>query len=86
VLTKAQKILGAEFTQLYGLTETVGAGAYLLPDAHRGERLRSCGVPYPGFEMAVVDGSGKPVPQGEVGRQAKEKNTFFGDLPIRSPE
>ncbi len=77
VLTKAQKILGAEFTQLYGLTETVGAGTYLVPDAHRGERLRSCGLPYPGFKMAVVDGSGKPVPQGEVGEIVIKSKTIM---------
>ncbi len=69
VLVNAQRVLGANFTQLYGLTETVGAGTYLPPEAHDPARgkLRSCGLPYPGFVIEVLDENGKPVPQGQVG-------------------
>ena len=69
VLLKAKELLGAGFTQLYGLTETVGGGTFLAPEDHdpaRG-RLRSCGRPYPKFEVKVVDGAGRTLPVGEVG-------------------
>jgi fatty-acyl-CoA synthase len=57
VLEAAQTRLGASFTQLYGLTETMGLGTYLPPEAHEGARLRSCGRPSPGMEARVtVDG------------------------------
>jgi acyl-CoA synthetase (AMP-forming)/AMP-acid ligase II len=54
VLKAAQLRFGASFTQLYGLTETIGAGTYLPPEAHEGARLRSCGVPSPGVEIRVM--------------------------------
>ncbi|MEO8927355.1 MAG: long-chain-fatty-acid--CoA ligase [Caulobacteraceae bacterium] len=50
----AQARFGASFTQLYGLTETIGAGTYLPPEAHEGARLRSCGLPSPGVEVRVM--------------------------------
>jgi fatty-acyl-CoA synthase len=54
---------------LYGLTEASGGGTILPPDAHDPQlgKLRSCGKPYPGFELQIVDPSGQPVPTGEVG-------------------
>ena len=69
LLVEAQEIMGAMFTQLYGLTETVGAATYLPPEAHDPSwgKLRSCGVPYPGAVVRCVDVAGNPVPAGEVG-------------------
>lgn len=69
LLRDAVEIMGARFTQLYGLTETVGAGTFLPPEAHDPSwgKLRSCGVPWPGAVVRVVDGEGKPVPTGDVG-------------------
>jgi acyl-CoA synthetase (AMP-forming)/AMP-acid ligase II len=69
LLREAVEIMGARFTQLYGLTETVGAGTYLPPEAHNPAwgKLRSCGVPWPGAVVRVVDGEGKPVKTGDVG-------------------
>lgn len=69
LLRTAVEIMDARFTQLYGLTETVGAGTFLPPEAHDPAwgKLRSCGVPWPGAVVRVVDGEGKPVPTGEVG-------------------
>jgi acyl-CoA synthetase (AMP-forming)/AMP-acid ligase II len=69
LLRTAVEIMGARFTQLYGLTETVGAGTFLPPEAHDPSwgKLRSCGLPWPGAVVRVVDGDGKPVPTGEVG-------------------
>lgn len=69
LLLEATDIMGARFTQLYGLTETVGAGTFLPPEAHDPSwgKLRSCGVPWPGAVVRVVDGDGNAVPTGEVG-------------------
>lgn len=69
LLRKAVDIMDARFTQLYGLTETVGAGTFLPPEAHDPAwgKLRSCGVPWPGAIVRVVDGEGRPLPCGEVG-------------------
>ncbi|MEL7108589.1 MAG: long-chain-fatty-acid--CoA ligase [Pseudomonadota bacterium] len=69
LLTTAVEVMGARFTQLYGLTETVGGGTYLPPEAHEPSwgKLRSCGVPYPSTIIRCVDGDGNPVPTGEVG-------------------
>ena len=69
LLTTAVDVMGARFTQVYGLTETVGGGTYLPPEAHEPSwgKLRSCGVPYPSTIIRCVDGDGNPVPTGEVG-------------------
>ena len=59
VLTQALETFGCQFMQLYGLTETTGAITRLAPEDHdpenRPELLRSCGKPFPGVEMRVVD-------------------------------
>jgi acyl-CoA synthetase (AMP-forming)/AMP-acid ligase II len=54
---------------LYGLTEVSGAATILPPEAHDPAlgKLRSCGKPYPNFELRIVDANGQPVPPGEVG-------------------
>lgn len=69
VLERAQKRFGCEFLQFYGMTETVGAGTYLPAAAHDPAKgkLRSCGVPWPGVEVRVVDANDNEVPLGEVG-------------------
>ncbi len=81
VLLAATKLFGCEFTQLYGLTETVGAGTALDAASHDPARgkLRSCGRPYPGFEIRVVGDDGKSVPQGAVGEiQIKSPTVMKG--------
>jgi len=79
VLLRAARVLGAEFTQLYGMTETVGGGTYLPAEAHDPAKgkLRSCGLPYPGYEIKVVDGSGNALKQGEVGEILIRCNTLM---------
>ncbi|MEO1662335.1 MAG: long-chain-fatty-acid--CoA ligase [Pseudomonadota bacterium] len=69
LLTTAVEVMGARFTQVYGLTETVGGGTYLPPEAHNPSwgKLRSCGVPYPSTIIRCVDSDGNAVPTGEVG-------------------
>jgi len=79
VLLRAKKLFGCSFAQLYGLTETVGAGTALDDPSHDPARgkLRSCGKPYPGFEIRVVGADGKPVPQGEVGEIVMKSPTVM---------
>jgi acyl-CoA synthetase (AMP-forming)/AMP-acid ligase II len=69
LLAAAQKRFGCGFLQFYGMTETVGAGTYLPPEAHDPAKgkLRSCGIPWPGIEVRCVDANGRDVPDGEVG-------------------
>lgn len=69
LLLEARELMGCNFCQLYGLTETVGGGTFLPPEAHDPSwgKLRSCGVPYPGTIVKCVDGEGNSVAQGEVG-------------------
>ena len=64
--------MDARFTQLYGLTETVGGATFLPPEAHEPAwgKLRSCGVPYPGTIIRCMDAEGNPVPTGEIGEIA----------------
>ena len=72
LLLDAKDIMGAKFTQLYGLTETGGCGTYLPPEAHDPSwgKLRSCGVPYPATIVRCLDAEGNSVPTGEVGEIA----------------
>lgn len=69
-LTRATALLGCDFMQAYGLTETTGGPVTNLPPtdhvAGRG-KLRSCGIPAPNREVRVVDGQGRSLPTGEVG-------------------
>jgi fatty-acyl-CoA synthase len=67
LLKTAQALFGCDFYGLYGLTETSGAGTCLMPEAHVGGRLRSCGQAYPGIDITVVDADGRELPPGEVG-------------------
>src|SRR5262249_16845963 len=69
VLLRAQKMMGCDFIQLYGLTETTGGGTHLPPEAHDPAKgkLRSCGISLLGCEIRVVDGEGNLVPIGDVG-------------------
>ena len=75
VLRRAQDRFGSEFSQLYGLTETIGGGAYLPPADHDPGlgKLRACGKPSPGYEVRIRL-EGRDAETGEV-----------GEIEIRSP-
>ncbi len=68
-LLKAIEVMGCEFWQVYGLTETSGIGTTLPPEAHDPAlgKLRSCGSKYTGVEIKVVDDTNNELPTGEVG-------------------
>lgn len=72
VLVESMKTLRCDFIQLYGMTETTGAITVLDSEDHdpegRPHLLRSCGKPYPGIEIRVVEpATGEPLPPGSVG-------------------
>jgi acyl-CoA synthetase (AMP-forming)/AMP-acid ligase II len=76
LLKRASARFRCEFTQLYGMTETCGAGTFLPNEAHEPAKgkLRSCGAAWPGVELKIVAADGAEVPRGAV-----------GEVQIRSP-
>ncbi len=70
LLKDSQEIFGCDFYQVYGLTETTGAGTVLPPPDHADGRLRSCGKSYPGIDIKIVGADGESLPPGKVGEIA----------------
>lgn len=63
----------AEFVQCYGATETSGTVVVLPPSDHDpagNRRMLSCGRPYPGNEVRIVDADMAALPVGAVGEIA----------------
>ncbi|RKN12588.1 long-chain-fatty-acid--CoA ligase [Streptomyces radicis] len=69
LLKQCLEVMGCDFAQIYGLTETCASAVCLPPADHvpGGPRLRAAGRPYPGVAVQAVDRSGAPLPPGEVG-------------------
>jgi acyl-CoA synthetase (AMP-forming)/AMP-acid ligase II len=69
LLLTAKSVMGCDFIQVYGLTETTGGGTWLAPEDHDPERgkLRSCGKPVFGHEIRVVDAEGRELARNQVG-------------------
>ena len=73
VLSQAIDVFACNFVQLYGMTETTGAITLLRAEDHEPggdhpERLRSCGVPFEGVELRIVDlATGSDAPTGSPG-------------------
>ena len=81
LLLAAKEIMGCDFMQVYGLTETTGGGTTLPPEDHDPARgkLRSCGRPSPGHDIRVVDADGRALPPGDVGEiQIRASNVMKG--------
>jgi fatty-acyl-CoA synthase len=76
LLRRASARFGCEFVQLYGMTETCGAGTFLPHADHDPAKgkLRSCGAAWPGLDLKIVGGDGAEVERGAV-----------GEVVIRSP-
>ncbi|WP_456695955.1 long-chain-fatty-acid--CoA ligase [Aeromicrobium sp. P5_D10] len=58
VMLGAQKVFGAQLSQSYGLTETIGVTTFLRPEDHvvgEDSKLRSAGRAVPGLEVAIID-------------------------------
>jgi long-chain acyl-CoA synthetase len=73
VLRRAIAVFGCGFSHVYGMTETAGTVVTLAPEDHDPDgpllhRLRSCGLPMPWNEFALIDpATGNRVATGEVG-------------------
>jgi acyl-CoA synthetase (AMP-forming)/AMP-acid ligase II len=69
LLARASARFGCEFVQLYGMTETCGAGTFLSHADHDPAKgkLRSCGVAWPGLELKIVGEDGTEAARGAVG-------------------
>lgn len=73
VLVGAMRLMGCDFIQVYGLTETTGAVTALMPEDHdpggpKADLLRSAGKPWGDVEIRIVDSdTGQNLPDGEVG-------------------
>ena len=69
VLLTATEIFKCKFCQVYGLTETSGAGTMLPPEDHDPARgkLRSCGKPAATAEVRIIGHDGEILPANEVG-------------------
>ena len=73
LLRRADRVLGVDLAQGYGMTELSGNAVFLDAAAHRrglaGEEhlLRAAGRPAPGVEVRVADEDDHPVADGEVG-------------------
>lgn len=75
ILEEGLEVLGCEFAQIYGLTETGNTAVCLRPEDHRRpELLTAAGRPYPGVQLKVIDAAGQSLPSGAV-----------GEICIRSP-
>jgi fatty-acyl-CoA synthase len=77
LLQRAIAVMGCEFAQMYGMTETAGSMTVLHPSDHadpHARKMSSCGRPYPGVEVAIVDAEGNQLPSDTV-----------GEIVIRSP-
>ena len=68
-LVKAIETMQCDFWQVYGLTENCGMGTVMAPEYHDPAKgkLRSCGQPYPGVEIKIVDTDNNRLGVGEVG-------------------
>ena len=81
VLLTARDIFKCDFCQVYGLTETCGAGTILLPEDHDPARgkLRSCGKTAPSAELRIFGEAGETMPANQVGEIAyKSKSVMKG--------
>jgi acyl-CoA synthetase (AMP-forming)/AMP-acid ligase II len=82
LLRQCMDVFGAQFIQVYGMTETTGSICMLPPEDHDpngNQRMRSAGKPLPGVELRIVDGAGNDLPLGEVGEVwTRSSNNMLG--------
>lgn len=73
LLREAVRVIGCDFMQVYGLTETTGAVVGLTPADHADPdhpRLASTGRAFPGVELAILSPEGERLAPGETGEIA----------------
>lgn len=93
VLRRALAVFGADFIQMYGMTETTGTVVNLSPADHmlalagRPELLRSCGRPSVGVELKIMDTASRELAPGEVGEIWVKSETnlqSYYNLPVET--
>jgi acyl-CoA synthetase (AMP-forming)/AMP-acid ligase II len=69
LLQRSLEVIGCQFLQIYASTETGNVAVCLPPADHYpgSPLLGAAGRAYPGVEVRIIDGSGRPLPSGEVG-------------------
>ena len=70
LLRECIRVFGADFVQVYGMTETTGSIVSLWPEDHDpngNQRMRGQGRALPGVELKIVDEDGKTLPPHSVG-------------------
>ncbi|MDG4765031.1 fatty acid--CoA ligase [Solwaraspora sp. WMMD406] len=69
LLRQCIEVMGCEFAQLYGLTETGNCVVCLPPADHvpGSPLLRAAGLPLPGVQLRIIDSEGADLPAGTVG-------------------
>jgi acyl-CoA synthetase (AMP-forming)/AMP-acid ligase II len=69
LLSQARQLFACPFEHVYGMTETIGCITNLPPSMHTAEsgKLRSCGRPYDGCDVRIVDAAGQELPADAVG-------------------
>jgi len=73
LLRSAIRVLGCDFVQLYGMTETWGTIVALPPEDHdldAPQRMAAAGRPLPGVELKIIGPDGEALPTGAVGELA----------------
>lgn len=82
LLRQSITMFGAEFIQVYGMTETTGSIIMLPPEDHDPNgnlRMRSAGKPLPGVEVRIVGDNGEDVAVGDVGEiWTRSSNNMIG--------
>jgi len=73
LLRECTAMFGCSFTQMYGMTETIGTVVALAPEDHVAPglpKIRSAGKAVPGAEIAVFDLNGHRCAANEIGEVA----------------
>lgn len=70
LLARCIEAFGCDFSQVYGLTESVAGITHLPPHAHamlKGGKSQATGLPNPGVELKIVDDAGRALAANETG-------------------
>jgi acyl-CoA synthetase (AMP-forming)/AMP-acid ligase II len=77
-LQRAEEYLGTRFLRVFGMSECLGHTTP-LPSDPADVRLGRDGRPFPGIDVRVVDETGAPSPDGQVGKaQVRGPSLFTG--------
>lgn len=67
LLQSAEAAFGCAFSQVYGLTETIGPATHLPAAAHHGPWGEATGFANPGIELRIIDLDGNDLGPGDTG-------------------